>query len=102
MRTHTLEVCVDCLSLLANGEVFDGDGNDVTKEHAAAMDREWPDTEITLGRMHSDECLRFSDYCEHTDSDRDGPEPWFSWAQCQGCGSTLGGDREYATAWIRE
>lgn len=93
-----LEICIDCVSLLANGEVFDSEGNNIATEHAAAIEREWPDTEITLGRMHTEECLRFSDCCEHTDGPE--PEPWFSWSPCEACGSTLGGDREYATAWI--
>lgn len=72
MDTTTLEICVDCLFYLANGEVTDGEGNDITAAHGAAIASVWGDAER---------------------------DPWFSWSSCDGCGSTLGGDREYATAW---
>jgi len=84
----TLHVCVDCLMLLANGEVFDAHGDDITAQHAAKIDAIWGDTELTLGHVDAEE-----------ESDA---EPWFSWQPCDGCGSTLGGDREYATAWTEE
>ena len=40
------------------------------------------------------------DTCEiPKDADNyDGPEPYFSWSACEGCGSTLGGDRYPAHA----
>lgn len=85
----TLRICVDCLMLLANGDVIDGDGNDITTEHGAKMDEQWPDTEITLG-------------CADPDCDDDGEECGFSWQPCDGCDSRLGGDRYHATAWINE
>ena len=86
----TLEICVDCLMLLANGEVSDGEGNDLTDAHAARMQAVWRDTEITLGHLSE----------PNDDGEYDEPEPWFSWSQCDGCRSNLGGDREYATAWV--
>ena len=165
----TLEVCVDCLMLLANGEVSDADGNDITDRHAAAMHAVWGDTEITLGRLtpqrfvvientpgylpdngdhyvtedYSEAVAYLNElaaeyeedpdvayqvdygcassanlaavfvsepYRQHDlgrwiaieldENDDDDDEPWFSWSQCDGCHSNLGGDREYATAWI--
>ena len=84
--THAdLAVCGDCLSLLANGTVSDDLDGAADEAHAARMDAQWPDVEITLGSV------------EPTDNDGLG----FSWSACQGCGSTLGGDRYAATAWVR-
>ena len=164
----TLEVCVDCLMLLANGEVSDGEGNDITDAHAAKIEAVWGDTEITLGRITPQQFVvientpgylpedddpfvtddysaaveylneRAAEYADDPDGnyrveyglassgnyaavlvhddgkshdlgrwiavenydDDDESEPWFSWSQCDGCHSNLGGDREYATAWI--
>lgn len=63
------------------------------------MAAEWPPDEfhITLGHLH-DECD--DQWCDHDNEDTAGePEPWFSKSECEGCGSPLDGDREYATAW---
>lgn len=79
----TIEVCVDCLHLLANGECPDDTD---TELHALKMAAVWGDAEITLGALDEDD-------------DGDGPEPFFSWSPCDGCHSQLGGDRELATAW---
>jgi len=78
-----LSVCVDCLLFIANC--------DVSEERPGIADdiaREWPgvaDGSVTLvagGASDTD------------DSDGQG----FSWHACDGCGSTLGGDRHVATA----
>jgi hypothetical protein len=84
--------------LIANGEVFDANGNDISESHAAKMEREWPDTHITLGRIREDDETE-SEYEANSENESEG---WFSWYQCQGCGSRLGGNRYYATAWIGE
>ncbi len=93
-----ISICVDCLMLLANGEVFDSEGNDISDSHAREIEREWPGIEITLGRVQewdeSDEDFEAGQEYES--------EGWFSWYRCQGCGSRLGGQRYYATAWVRE
>ena len=163
----TLEVCVDCLMLLANGEVSDGVGNDITAAHAAKMRALWCDAVITLGRITPQQFVvventpgylpdddypfvtddysaaveylneRAAEYADDPDGnyevtygcasggnyaavmvhdrdkmhdlgrwiaienyEADDEEPFFSWSECDGCGSNLGGDREYATAWI--
>jgi len=90
---HVIEVCTDCLFLLANGEAFEWQGADyvdITEEHTAKMRAVWNDWHISLG-CSDPECT-------------DGPneldtEPWFSGQDCDGCGSSLGGDRQHATAW---
>ena len=75
MTPGDVEICTDCLFLIANGE-----GPDDVAERLAAN---WPVGTITLGRS----------------GDTDDSEPWFSWQECDGCGSTLGGDRHAATGW---
>ena len=130
----TLEICVDCLMLLANGEVNEWQGTeyvDITIEHTAKMRAIWGATHISLGRTreewyedHREDCHKCGDKMRYwytskvepglhlicdcgamlfrlSDED-DTDEPFFSHRDCQGCGSTLGGDREYATAWIEE
>jgi len=76
-----LTICVDCASLIANGEVSDG-AEDVTAEHAAKVDARWARYELVL-------------------SGSEDFEPYFSWRPCDGCGSTLGGDRFEAVAFGR-
>jgi hypothetical protein len=70
-----IQVCVDCLLLIANGETTE---STTVEEHAAKMDALWSDDwHIVLGS--------------------DG-ESNFSWSSCEGCGSKLGGARETAFA----
>lgn len=80
-ETFEFDWCTDCLCMDANGTL-----GDVTEEedaaHAAAMEREWPQADGW-----------------HTHNNCDGDcEGSFSWVQCEGCGSTLGGDRHPAMA----
>lgn len=90
-NTVDLSVCVDCLFLLANGEVQDGEGNDITQEHAHKVRMLWSDTEITLGSLE----------CRYCPTEENGDcESWFSYLPCNCCGSSLGGDRSHATAWV--
>lgn len=89
--TVPLWICTDCLFLMANGEI--GDGPRTAEEVSAAITAKWGDTEISLGS------LREVCDCQSDDS----PEEChpFSWQDCDTCGSTLGGDRSHATAWIQ-
>lgn len=91
-QTVDLAVCVDCLFLLANGEVTDSNGEDITHAHWAKMAGVWgEDFDITLGPGE----------CEYCPTEDNGDcEPWFSWSRCDGCHSDLGGDRQHATAWL--
>lgn len=78
--TTDISVCTDCILLLANGEVIDGHGVDETAEHANRMRAHLGDAEVVPG----------------------GDELGFSWADCEGCGSPLGGDRFTATIFHRD
>ena len=71
-----IEICQDCLMLVANGEG--------PEDVAEALAERWPDETITLGRIGRE----------------DDSEAFFSWQDCDGCGSKLGGDRYYATGWV--
>jgi hypothetical protein len=67
--THDgLAICVDCVMLIANGEGTD--------EHCALVTARWG---ARLVLACEDDC-----------------EGWFSWRDCDGCGSSLGGDRHAA------
>lgn len=92
-ETYTIWVCVDCIHVHANGECAEGadreplallDGMDVTmglmrEEHACT------DEQGRTAHDRGEECE-----CETTD---------FSWTSCDGCGSTLGGERHAMTVW---
>lgn len=77
-ETHEIAVCVDCLMLMANGTM--GDVTETEEaDHVAAMDHEWPMADGWQLVPGSEEL-------------------GFSWSGCEGCGSTLGGDRHEAVA----
>jgi len=63
---------------------------DITEAHTAKIRAKWGEWQITLG------CLDAA--CTDGPNELD-TEPWFSWHDCEGCGSRLGGDRQHATAW---
>ena len=74
-----LEFCTDCVMLIANGECFDGDGNDIAPSVANAQTAIWGegwDGAYGLTLNCPEDC-----------------EGWFSWSPCDGCGSMLGGAR---------
>jgi hypothetical protein len=81
---------------LANGEVTDSEGNDITHDHALEIEREWPGFEITLGRLQREDETD-EEFQANTEIESEG---WFSWYHCQGCGSRLGGQRYFATTWV--
>lgn len=91
----SLNACTDCIMLLANGQVMDGEGNDITAEIGRRIAMLWGDAEITLGALRG-EC----DYCP-TDENAD-CEPWFTYSGCECCGSSLGGNRQHVTVWVRD
>lgn len=78
-----ITVCVDCALLSATGEVTDGNGKDISERVAAGQVEQWG-----------------TDAWDIHLSDND--EPWFSWQACEGCGSTLGGDRMHAVVFVHE
>jgi len=102
--TTELAICVDCTMLLANGEVFDSEGNDIAAEHANLMVAVWGEKfDITLGSLECEYCgADAREAARNNDTEIEDCEPWFSWQSCDGCGSHLGGDREHAVAWQRK
>jgi hypothetical protein len=80
VEMHRIEMCPDCVLITANGEPG-GDPADFDLDRwSAGVENLWP---------HADGWSFGNGW-----SDPDA-EPWFSWSPCEGCGSTLGGDREY-------
>ena len=80
----TINVCVDCLMVAANGET---EGTPDREPLGLVGDRE-----VTTG------CLVHEfDADEQQSECRD--EHGYSWSPCQGCGSKLGGDRYPLTYW---
>lgn len=91
--------CTDCTMLIANGET----PPEMTEAETAAwlneIDRRMDGTTtVTLGRMLGEDGCEHRQLCEeHMDQcERDE----FSWAQCDYCGSTLGGERHAITGWM--
>jgi hypothetical protein len=92
----SIRVCVDCLMQLTNGECEYGDDTgERERTHLAGMAKQLGDHNVTLG-------WRFSEYpddsCAHDGCECD--QLGLSWSPCDGCGSTLGGDRYAATLWL--
>ena len=81
-ETYDLSVCVDCLAIMANGTLGAEDAAE-DAAHAARMAEQWPG--FHLVPACPEDC-----------------EGHFSWARCEGCGSSLGGDRHPATAFARK
>ncbi len=95
---HRLEVCEDCLQILANGSLGDHAEPRTTEEVVADMAYIWEGNlgQITLGRTQEEDETKE----EFEDSTQSEDEGWFSWSSCEGWGSGLGGDRFYDTAWL--
>ncbi len=93
-----LEVCVDCLQILANGDLGGVEEVRTTEEVVADMVEVWGDLlgQITLGRTQEEDETQ-EQFEENRDSEDEG---WFSMSRCECCGSSLGGQRFYATAWL--
>lgn len=81
METYDLDICVDCLVWLANGDLPED-----RPELPQDIEIRWPARE----RWHL------------VPAGGEDDEPHFSWSPCECCGSQLGGDRHKAAAWRRE
>lgn len=111
--THTIWVCVDCLMMAANGEC----GENPDRTPLGLLDG----VEATLGLMadeHHEDCdyrnsmaakeaaetynVDVEENQEIFDCNIDCENDEFSWSQCEGCGSTLGGSRHAMTVWEEE
>lgn len=98
-----LWVCVDCIVLEANGEM----PTDPTPGEPEPLSDIPADCDLTVGMMaseHDEDCpvreqlesnsaVDTECECEHRS---------FSWSQCDGCGSSLGGERFALTMWTEE
>lgn len=91
----TIWVCVDCLHAEVNGEELPD--RDPSQPELWAL---WPagSGDVTVGILdeeHDPECdpdVRTYEGCECD-------HRTFSWSRCEGCGSTLGGERQAFTYW---
>jgi hypothetical protein len=77
---YRLLVCVDCYMCAAGA-----DDDDAPREDPQPLSRIPEGDDVTPG---------WADDMEDPDDDYG-----FSWARCDGCGSTLGGDRFKVTGW---
>lgn len=90
-------VCVCCTLIHANGECCDSD------DHGGDNRQPWSEVSFTdgysvtmgmLAKEHAEGCTEDDREagcdCEHRD---------FSWSRCDGCGSSLGGERYAFTLW---
>jgi hypothetical protein len=89
---YELSVCIDCICLIANGEC-DPDEMDRVSTALAQRHAGW---QLCAGGEHQEQCsnrdkVSGMDECDCEDLG-------FSWRSCDGCGSSLGGDRHQATA----
>lgn len=100
-NTCTIWVCTDCLMVAANGELPDPEPE---CEPWSKLEGEF----VTMGLVaeeHNEDCpnvdhetgewLGIGDCtgCETQD---------FSWSNCEGCGSHLGGSRHAFTLWLED
>jgi hypothetical protein len=74
VNVDNLEFCPDCVQVIANGEGTDA--------HVGEMIELWGEGINGMMGLVLDMPDDGSEY-----------EPWFAWSACDGCGSTLGGDR---------
>jgi hypothetical protein len=93
MPQGTIWVCTDCMILAVNGD--EPVDPDPTQPLPWSLE---PNTDVTPG------ITRDAHSCDDPDSWERGEdcgceEREFSWASCDGCGSTLGGTRHAFTYW---
>ena len=117
--SNDLDICVDCLMLVANGGVDSvepswcpdehrdrspyaadycgGTCETAAENHVAAVERLHPEP------WHLEVGSRDCEWCgvdvHGYRAELEDCEPWFSWSPCHGCGSGLGGSRMHGLAW---
>lgn len=102
-ETYTMWVCQSCMLHHANGECGDchtDEGHD--REPMGLVDRPMSGRDmVTMGMLkeHHECDTRWSDWQER---DCSCETQAFSWSQCAGCGSTLGGERHAMTLWFED
>ncbi len=94
MIANDLDICIDCLMFLANGEYDPELTEDECNEYDERVSSAWDGWEITLGTLECEWCSDDEDECESTG---------FTFSACDLCDSTGpwqgGGERYHATAW---
>lgn len=86
--------CVDCLCMLANGEVEDWDEWE-TYAWERTVEHRLGDVSVELGGEHADGCPNVAeDGSWLGESDCDCEQMDFTWRPCDVCGSALGGSRD--------
>ena len=94
--------CVDCLFMLANGEVEDWT-EDQTREWHQSVQKRLGAWNVDLGGEHVEECPNVAeDGSWIGDSDCDCEREEFSWSRCDVCGSGLGGSRDAVHFWTED
>jgi hypothetical protein len=90
-----IRICTDCLMMAANGDVGDrgpvGPWCDADDAHLYELPRD--DQWNNANTRHA---ARMDAWCVGAHIIAGDGEGQFSWRQCEGCGSTLGGDRHQA------
>ncbi len=95
----TIWVCTDCMIVHANGEENPDRRADEPETWALWDDDKY---ELAMGMSreeHNDGCPNSNDDTWGRE-DCDCEELSFTWSSCDGCGSTLGGERYAFTYWI--
>jgi hypothetical protein len=100
---HTdLEICTDCLMLLANGDVGDRGpapaGTSWSDDDAHLYERDTDDTNENATARHARKVEAMWPTADGWHLMLGGDVLGFSYRWCDCCGSTLGGDRFTATA----
>lgn len=94
-ESATIWVCIDCMLMHANGETSESPDRE---PWSAVGD----DVETTMGLLseeHNEECdvRKTGSWPANYECDCERRE--FSWSSCDGCGSSLGGERHAFTIW---
>jgi len=85
---HIIYVCWDCMSYIAgHGDEDWADGRPVS-EIAKRVEANWSEWTLLCGGDTSPER-----------QDEQAEDPYFSWSHCEGCDSSLGGDRHGVLAY---
>lgn len=101
-NTCNIWVCVDCIMHHANGECgscHTDEGHD--REPLCLVDKPMSgyDT-VTMGMLNSEHAKDCGRRTGSYVSDCNCETMTFSWLSCEGCGSTLGGERHAMTLWF--
>jgi len=100
-------VCVHCFIHLVNGDCTEPDTCPGSHREPTPDDHDplhlFGDMPITPGMLFSEHsCGKEAMQDVHPDFECDCETNTFSWSSCDGCGSSLGGERHAVTGWIKE